>query len=934
MQIITNVDDAQFLKTASVISLDIETETTAPDEEWKKRKYGLSFVAPITHVSFYVPEHEPVVFNQPLPIEFIREVLERPGYTLIGHNIVFDVRSLCGQNNIMLPKGVLVWDTQVIALRTMLAEPDKREASLYEQVKRYAWQDIFYDTDREFYELMKTFRADFATIDDVIKDGQYTKWNMLMSYGGNTQEIINHYVVMDTVLTYYLYEYQVNFIAAVEQHDVKLADRTIQVWPGLSDNIIMEQKISWTSCRQATTGLPLDKEYLYKKRAEYVDTLEQAYSDLLETPDLTNPYPEFEHEFATLVWYYKVFDSLNNGATYSKLTQVFINLLMPAMHSLDRTRLIAKAVDWSDVSTESQPDWLRVLNQLDPTTLYNKTSIAKALMRTKSPVFGLDELTEWVREHCFNKEPVHVGHYKAQLKVAWMLTRVGQNEELNIVSSLTKRSFRYYYLFCMCGINLPGSDDIKYNPFLVTKKFQTLLKDMNVPVRPTFRDDVYEDDDESDDAQIEIGNTGKIDLQSLAASTNTLSCGKKSVDFYLPKPKLKDEDDNLIDNPEFLSHPARHYRIAVEMEAYIIRIDEFLAHAERDGKIHSVISRLTRTTRFSSTTPNLQNLNMHVASGYLIAPPGYRLVELDYSNAENKTGAMTAADNEFAWATETGDFHSNMARNYFKESWADAERRDDVDTLKLLRFLGKSVTFGTAYGMGAVKLAASLKKTFEEAKIILQNKERAYPKVTIKKREVSDKAQERVNKGYMPYITLWTGMRVIIPTFWKDNKKEAAGYKGWNYVQQGGVAEMISRACVAITEWLLDTEYWSYIALNVHDSLVLAVKIEEYETIMPQIIRIMCEQMPEKYCRRTSPKIHFVSEVGPENAFKWGFQDGVEYPWSMDYFINQWGIHELPDEVLEKELFKREAPTWIGPVHEGWTLENEMAQLSEERNNV
>lgn len=931
MKLITNVDEAAFLKTASVISLDIETETTAPTLEWQKRKFGLSYVAPITHVSFYTDGFDPVVFNAPLPEEFIRAVLERPGYTLVGHNVVFDVRSLCGHLNIMLPKGVKVWDTQVIALRTLLAEPDKHEASLTELVQRFCWRNIFYDCDKDFYAKMKSFRADFASIDAALKEEIETAGvssPLLLLYGTTTQEVIDKYVVMDTILTYYLYEFERNFIenVAASRGSVAVEGRKIGHWEQLPGLIEIEQKISWTSCRQAISGVHLDKVFLNREKERYQIELTQAYKDLYETQDLTSPYKDFENDFAWMLWYYIVLQAVH-GETYSKLKQPFLDLLKPIDED-KLGRMMEDEYDWFNVLDPDE--WIERLMLLNPGNPYTKATITKSLPRVVPPSFTHDALVNWVQKQCFPDDDYEGGRYKAELKVYWMMTKCTETDVMTIEESFSKKAFRYYYLFCMCGCKLPDSEDIKFNPFLVTKKFQKLLKEQNVNI---VNSNAHRFDEDDDGETEELILDKEVDLRTLALMTGTLSSGKRSVDFYLPQRKIMNEDDHEIDNPEFLNHPARHYRIMIEMEAYITRIDEYLAHAERDGKIHSIISRMARTSRFTSTTPNLQNQNMKIAAGYLIAPPGYRLAELDYSNAENKTGAMVAGDSAFAMATETGDFHSNQAAIYFKELWQKALAEDDRATLKQLRFMGKSVTFGTAYGMGVMKLAASLKKTVEEARAILDNKEHAYPKVTERKKEAANRAQQRLDEGLYPsYTTLWTGARVAVPSFFDENgKRKAAGYKSWNYIQQGGVAEMIARATVEITEWLLDNQYQTYIALNVHDSLVLAVKIEEYEQIMPEIIRIMCRQMPEHFCRRTVPKVHFVSEIGPENAQKWGYVDGVDYPWSFDHFINQWGVHKLPEEELAKPAKKREAPTWIGNLDDGWTLEKEIEEIANER---
>jgi hypothetical protein len=922
---------AQFLKTCSVFSVDIETDTTPPSLDWTA-KFGLSYVAPITHVSFYAPGYDPLVFTV-FDTDFFREVFERSDYTVIAHNASFDLRSLGGHMNFNLPLGVRVWDTMVMSIRLLLAEPEKRgvkgksEISLDQQIRKYCWHDIFYDTDSEFYNMMKAFRADFAAINATLRNDSENLLHQYVHLAPNTvdvndeeyyrlatESIINHYVVMDTIFTYNLYEVQKKFIDLVQMRDTRLKDRHIPAWSNIHELVDWEQKISWVSARQAIVGLPLDQIYLAKKAREYAATLEDALQKVGEVPDTTDPYDGYLVDAAYLLWAEALLNCVRYNASYTSRTKFIFYNEHP--HS-DFLRLLELTLDWTNV--EDKEAWLVWFGTFSTSDKLNKTKIIKSAPRGVAPHFDFEK---WVTETSFGHvEEEALRNFLGYCKTTWLVVFFTQTEPMDAMDRFSKNIYHYYYLFCVCGIDLPSSEDIKFNPFLVTKKFATYLKE-GVP-QLSVRD-FENDDDTFDEDNEDVIDAEDVDLRTLALTTRTLSAGKKAVDFYLPKPKLEDGE---TDNPEFINHPARWYRITVQMEAYLARINEFQLHAQRDGKIHPIISRVTRTGRFSSQTPNLQNLDMKVCKGYLYAPEGYWLLELDYANAENKTGAMVSGDDNFALATESGDFHSNQARIYFADEWKRAEEQDDRDTLARLRSIGKNVTFAGAYGAGALKIATMIRQTLEKAREILGNRERAYPKVALRKKEAGDKAQERLRSGfYPPFTPLWTGSRVSVPTFVENGEKGASGFKAWNYIQQGGVAEMISRAMVEATEWLLQNNYKSYIAFNVHDSLIFVVHQDEYYEVVPEVIRIMCHQMPEKYCKRTIPMVHFVTEVGPENSRKWGWRDSVPYPFPLDEFINQWGVHKLPAEELAKDPKKWEAPTWVGPKHLGWTLEKEMEE--------
>ncbi len=932
MKIIRDWQEADFLLTCDTLSLDIETETTPPTSVWQNKKYGLSFVAPIMKVALYTPGFPGVVFSDfsPEVVDFLRQVLQRPHYTLIGHNIVFDFRSVGGHWQITLPAGVKVWDTQVIALRTMLAEPEKGEASLTALVQKYCWRDVFLPQDREFYAKMKAYRADFeqVQIDLLQTDSLFWEYADLTADGGRTDVttaaacVIDRYVLMDTVLTYYLYEFERDFVQQISRETIALTgkNRVIGKWEALPELIAWEQRISWTSCLQAATGSPVDQDYLRQQRQLYASREASAVAAMNQVEDTVDT------SLAYLVLLEKILTTVTQQATYSatrRLLQQAVGVLTTA-----EKQALLHWLDWSAVPDSSRAEWEAFLLAFDPTQRYTRVSLVKAAPRSIPPVLDVTQITRRLAEHLYATHDRLNQTYRATLTWNWLRYRYDQDALPPPLELMGKKVFKYYYIFCLCNVLLPTAEDIQYNPFLVTQTFQRQMQNRIVAAPEVLYGDDYEDDD-----SIILLADNEVNYQTLAVETGTLSLGKKALDFYLPRPKIE-VDGEVIANPDYAQHPARHLREAQENEALVIRIDELLAHAERDGRIHSVISRLTRTGRYTSTTPNLQNLNLSVAAGWLHAPEGYWYVELDYSNAENKTGAMVAADDRFAMATEGGDFHAAQAEIYFADEWHKAQREGDKKRLKQLRTMGKGVTFGSAYGAGAGKISIMIRQSIDEARRILANKDAAYPRVTQRKREAADVAQRRLQEGQYPtYTTLWTGARVVVPSFWEEGKRQAVGYKAWNYIQQGGVAEMIARATVEITEWLLAAGKATYVAFNVHDSLIVAVKLEEYADVLPEIIRIMCRQMPERFCRRTVPMIHFVSEVGPENARKWGYRPGREYPFSLDHFVNQWGVHLLPESQLAEPPERREAPTWIGPVHTGWTLAAEMQQQRQEKEN-
>jgi len=306
-------------------------------------------------------------------------------------------------------------------------------------------------------------------------------------------------------------------------------------------------------------------------------------------------------------------------------------------------------------------------------------------------------------------------------------------------------------------------------------------------------------------------------------------------------------------------------------------LNSLLDHAHHDGKIHSLISVHTDTGRRASSQPNLQNLKMvnesndpsGNLSGILTGQDGYTLFELDYSNAENWIAAMIAGDSALARACAAQDFHSAMAEQYFGDLWHSTVATGDKSAIKALRFKGKTITFGTAYGMGAKKLAKSLGITLEEAYSILARKDQAFQKIKQTKEAASLKAEQS------GVVNLWTKRPIAV-----DKHRS---YTAWNYLCQGGVAEITKRAMVLISEEFEKLGLKSRVACEIHDSLILEVAHEEWREAISLASEIMQTVVPESMNTRTAPAIQWIAQPdSKENSHKWGLgqyhPDLIEMP--------------------------------------------------------
>lgn len=122
---------------------------------------------------------------------------------------------------------------------------------------------------------------------------------------------------------------------------------------------------------------------------------------------------------------------------------------------------------------------------------------------------------------------------------------------------------------------------------------------------------------------------------------------------------------------------------------------------DTDGKIHGeFILYGTVTGRLASKRPNMQNIPME-AKAMFIPPKGYVCVNVDQSAAELHVLAWMAQDQKMMSIFEhKRDLHRETAAGVFSkkpEDISDEERK-----------IAKRVSFGTAYGISGVGLAALL----------------------------------------------------------------------------------------------------------------------------------------------------------------------------------------------------------------------------------
>jgi DNA polymerase I-like protein with 3'-5' exonuclease and polymerase domains len=890
---ITNPDQASWLLEVPAFSVDIETDTEESGDAWKGKR-GLSFVSDITWVSFYADGFAPVVFDlahinpeRPAIIEFIRKVFSRSGYTAIAHNAVFDLRSLGGQYGFKIPLGSKVWDTLTFAILLLMGEDFKGDISLKSLATRYS---LFKDVEElEFLERMKSKRdaLHLQESDDVMR-----------------------YVVADTVITWRLYELQKAIIAtspdptvepfsSVTEGQFKIDIGTRQNrprflstkrWTNLPELVEWEQRISRWCCNSAARGIKLDKtavaRHLKILADEFRAALDQVQADVDQAlrPDKLN-------QLSLLIYYKRLMDHTYHGKpspsvarwTYFKANEVY-PLEIQGLSIYVKT-------DYGDPLEIA--DWLH-----NATPKHNIPQ--NEMYRDNPPVL---DVVQWIVDNimsedgewnCASEQDVYE---KAKIIYEWYDAFFTRTTPIDPMKLANMKLFQPFYTFIVKNFPFPNNEDIARQPLLVTDKLAKM---------------------------VEAG--ADLDFKAEVFANYGWSFSEDAIRTYWPD--LSDEDPNWTDDP---------FVILLQHKAKMSRIDEFYRHTERDGRLHSIIARKTRTGRATSVTMNLQNIDVKTYKGYLVPDDDTRvLIGIDISNAENWILAMTFGDSGLAEACASGDFHSQMTSIYWPDFYRQLIAEERWDDLKALRRKSKAVTFGSAYGAGARKISRMIGTTPEEAKVLLANRDNRFMNYSQGRIKLTQRIEKCYRDGHRPaFTTLWSGRRVAIPMkettrrfmregkFVEERRVELAAYKATNYLPQGGVGEIIWRGIVLANEQFERDGIDAHICLQVHDEIIVDTPVDKAFEVASIIIKILASIVPQEFMNRTVPACRILSALGPENAKKWGFQYDRDYPLPKNKFVNEWGVFDMPEGEVE-------APTWIGPFHQGYTLEREIAAAYQE----
>lgn len=241
--------------------------------------------------------------------------------------------------------------------------------------------------------------------------------------------------------------------------------------------------------------------------------------------------------------------------------------------------------------------------------------------------------------------------------------------------------------------------------------------------------------------------------------------------------------------------------------------EKMLEHMEAapDGKLHPSLNQTgTRTGRFSCTNPNLQSMprqsneaiqkaGIPTPRECLIADEGQVFIFADYSQAELRLQAHYSRDERMLDVFAQG-------RNVHAET-ADILWGPGSSTDKELYHKGKTTNFAMTYGAGYREIALQLNISEGEAQKLVATYRRAYPGLpTFARRAEMKAAKQR-------HVRMWDGRYARFGS-------EEETYKASSYLIQGGVAQIVKRAMVALDKELL-IQQLGQVMFQIHDEIVI-----------------------------------------------------------------------------------------------------------------
>lgn len=267
-------------------------------------------------------------------------------------------------------------------------------------------------------------------------------------------------------------------------------------------------------------------------------------------------------------------------------------------------------------------------------------------------------------------------------------------------------------------------------------------------------------------------------------------------------------------------------------------LDGYLRHINSaTGRIHPDLMPLgTETGRFAARNPNMQNCprkdNDPIGiRSMIVAPEGYVLLSLDFSQIELRVGAFYCRDERMLQTyREGGDIHAQTTSVIYHIPFEQAADKN-AEQYKERRTIAKNCNFGVFFGLfpkglqRTLKFKAGLDTPLAECEKIIANLKAGYPQLSLWQDVVKRQASVR------RYSETWLGRRRYLLNITSEDwgKKSFAERCAMNTPIQGTAADILKLALGRLIVELPDYP-WLRPLLQIHDELVFELptgKVEE-----------------------------------------------------------------------------------------------------------
>ena len=314
---------------------------------------------------------------------------------------------------------------------------------------------------------------------------------------------------------------------------------------------------------------------------------------------------------------------------------------------------------------------------------------------------------------------------------------------------------------------------------------------------------------------------------------------------------IDEVDAGLITNPrakDFLQAIASVRKNSKYMDTYVQGMRECVC---RDLRIRGTFNlHGTETGRLSSSSPNMQNVPRDKKiKNLLCATPGYKLVQMDYSQAELRVLALLSRDPYLISVYVNGkDLHDAVATEMFGPNF-DKEQR----------VMAKTINFGIAYGRGPGSIAQTFKKSMNEARAIIAKWFKPMPYV----KEWIDNRRAMAKRGEA-CTTIFGRERHFVVT------NEDLNHIQNEYINtpiQSIASDFTMFSLIEIDKFLRENNLDARIVTTVHDSIIVECKDEKdlVDLVAQTCVRIMAET-PLKYVPDCPVPFRADAEIG----YAWG----------------------------------------------------------------